>query len=255
MNSQEEIASFVSSLELEETEIKFSQLETLKALKDPTEGNDGNESAYVVGGSIVSFVSGLKQADQSDILNSTLLAQLASNKKYDPEKQTKEWYNFYRYVLIEIGWAAQEFHFDNYEISGSSSEIDTIILEVMAGIATQNELIVVKAALDALKRLPSSDNRVVLWDSQSHKENGGNFQIALGVDSGGVIATRIGCFTFDTKTNITNVLWFTFSSGNSHIHKAGQTIYLDKNVYSQVRADIIKKLGEKAKTFVQDLDI
>lgn len=253
MKPTTEMISFVSSLELEEPTIKFSQMENLKSL--PTAGNDGKEAGYVAGGSLVSFVAGVSEEHQSDVLNSTLLAQLAANKKYDQEKQTEEWYNFYRTVLTTIGWVAQEFNFEDYQISASSGSVDKIVLEVLAAIASQNEIAVAMKTFEAIKKLPETDNRVVLWDGKSHKESSGNFQIALCADTGGVVVTKIGCFYFSSEKKVAKILWFDFSSSNAHMHKSDQTISLNKDVYSQVRQQIIDKLGDKAKTFIQDLDI
>ena len=45
------------------------------------------------------------------MLNSTLFAQLAANKKHDRQNETTDWYNYYKYVLETVGWNVQSFEY------------------------------------------------------------------------------------------------------------------------------------------------
>lgn len=42
-------------------------------------------------------------------MNSTLLAQLAANKKFDRETDTANWYSEYANVLETVGWVVTSF--------------------------------------------------------------------------------------------------------------------------------------------------
>ena len=46
---------------------------------------------------------------QSDVINSTLLAQLAANKQYDRQNNVDQWYGYYKTVLEQVGWTVQNF--------------------------------------------------------------------------------------------------------------------------------------------------
>src|SRR5688572_16363929 len=76
-----------------------------------------DDSAKVVAGSIVSFVAGVSAQSQSDVLNSTLLAQLNSDKLFDREGRTADWYKNYTTVLGKIGWVIQGFGFSKFQSS------------------------------------------------------------------------------------------------------------------------------------------
>src|SRR5690349_9812246 len=65
--------------------------------------DDKNRAGYVNDGSLVSFVAGLTAQQKSDTLNSVLLAQLAANTKFNRETQTRDWYDFFRTVLENVG--------------------------------------------------------------------------------------------------------------------------------------------------------
>ena len=76
--------SFVNQLELEEEKVHSA---TLK------------EQGFVNGGSLASFTSQLSSVRRSDVLDSTLLAQLAASKHHDQTKKqtngTKSIYMFW----------------------------------------------------------------------------------------------------------------------------------------------------------------
>ena len=74
---------FIRSLELTE----YSGLPSPKLVTLP----DGKAQALVDAGSLVSFTSNLKGQQKEDVLNSSLLAQLAANKRYDRFNDSENW--------------------------------------------------------------------------------------------------------------------------------------------------------------------
>ena len=115
-------------------------------------GEDGTQTdAYVDGSSVVSFVGNVDSTARSDVLNSTLLAQLVANKKYDRFEDTKNWYKMYVSVLEKVGWVIQDFNFQQYDIHGANVMVSDVILEVIKSIMSGPEIVAIQAALDALK--------------------------------------------------------------------------------------------------------
>lgn len=216
---------------------------------------EDKKSAAVDAGSLVSFVGGLSKTHQSDVLNSTLLAQLAANKKYDRESQTKEWYGFYRNVLENVGWVIQEFDFTKFNDNSASFSVDEVVIKLLAAIATQNDIAVVAETIEAMKALGSDDGRVKLFDHNSTNLQKGNFQIGVANDADGVVVMKMAAFYFNTDQSVTNVLWFRFQSANTSMYQSKQVINLDNDVYAQVRADVIAKLGDNARKFVAEIEI
>src|SRR5262245_44005572 len=94
-----ERAEFIRLLALPAPDWRMRDRAAAAALPPPPTITDRAQGAYVAEGSTVSFVAGVSAQHQADILNSTLLAQLAANKKYDREVATREWYDFYKTVL------------------------------------------------------------------------------------------------------------------------------------------------------------
>ena len=81
-------------------------------LEDQVDSATSKQQGSVSGGSVTSFTSKLSIVQRSDVLNSTLLAQLAAGKDYNRTTQITEWYKKYIYVLGKIGWVVQDFEFE-----------------------------------------------------------------------------------------------------------------------------------------------
>lgn len=241
---------FIQALDLPDTPDEITRL-SLKGAESEGKEKEG----YIDDGSLVSFVAGLEPLQKNDVLNSTLLAQLAANKKYDREKQTDQWYAFYRNVLENVGWVLSAFDFHRTEVSGSSFTVDQVVVKLLEAIASQNDIAVVVETLEAVKALSDDDGRLKLWESQSHSDSSGNFQIGVCANSDDVVVMKIGAFYFSTEQNVNKVLWFDFSTSKTKMYQGGQTINLNEQVYSQVRQAVLDKLGNRASEFVADLDI
>jgi hypothetical protein len=236
---------FIQSLELSPLPAELVRLST----------KDDEKAGYVDAGSLVSFVAGVSAQHKSDVLNSTLLAQLAANKKYDREEQTVEWYKFYRTVLENVGWVVSGFNFTKFKGEGSTFTADKVIAEILKTIATREDKQVIDATIAALKALDDGDGRLIIWNQNSTKLKKGNFQISACAESGGVVVMKLGAFYFSTDKTVTRVLWFAFSSSKTEMYQGGQAINLNEDVYKGVRQTVIDKLGGKAEAFVGDLDI
>ena len=244
--------SFISELELppERGGLVFRDSQQLFVPKD------GQLSAYVNAGSVVSFVSGVSSRSQTDVLNTTLLAQLAANKKFDRETDTVNWYKFYRSVLENVGWVLQDFDFTEYSTSGNVFTMDQAVLSILAAVAAQNEFLVIKAAIDAAKGLADkNDGRIALFDAASSRGTKGAFQLGVATETNCVVAMKLGVFYFTTGTAITKVLWFKFSSKQSSLYQSSQSVTLDSGVYANVRSDVEQKLGDRTRQFLASLEL
>jgi hypothetical protein len=149
----------------------------------------------------------------------------------------------------------QQFAFSRYEVAGASVTVDKVVLEVLTAIATENGAAVAKAAIDAMSALSSDDQRFTLFQQSSHSAQNGNFQVSNCSSAGGVLKMSLGAFYFSSTRVDTQFLFFGWSTSDTTIYRSGQSIILDGDVYAQVRQSVVAKLGDHAKTFVDDLDI
>jgi hypothetical protein len=241
---------FIEALELPPIEESFRAL-SHAAVRPRADEKEG----FVDDGSLVSFVSEVSQQAREDVLNSTLLAQLAANKQFDRWKNTTDWYKHYVLVLGKVGWVLQNFNFSEHNAHGASFEVDKVVLAILAAVASQNQILIVAETMAALKALGEKDGRVVLFENASSSLGSGNFQISAVNETNGAVAMGIGAFHFSSTQTTTRFLWFKYDSSKSHLFKGAQVGTLNEQVYKVVRQSVLDKLGDSAKTFVDDIPI
>ena len=236
---------YVQSLEIDLPDPQLSEL----ARNSTASKGQG----YVDGGSLVSFVSGITPAAQSDVLNSTLLAQLAANKQHDRFKDTVEWYKSYVHVLEKVGWSMQKFHFNRYNASGATMKISEAILEVVKSVISGADLAVVESTLEALK--VSANEWWTVFSASSDTGEAGNFQILPCMQDSGVVSMNVCCFYFSGGTTRNRWLWAEYLTSTMNIFEGTTAATLNLDIYSQVREAVIHKLGANAQTYVGNLEI
>jgi hypothetical protein len=118
----------------------------------PPEIISDNPRAAVNAGSLVSFFSGVTTEEKSDVLFSTQIAQRAASAKFDRFDATQDWYAAYSEVLERLGWVGESFALTDRGSSAGEFSMDKSVLNVIASIATGNQLaILVKTLLQQLK--------------------------------------------------------------------------------------------------------
>lgn len=255
--------NFVKELRLPSEEVLEEKIHNIRAatsLASPAAAAnsvaDNTQSAQVVAGSLTSFTENLSGESKSDVKNSTLLAQLASDHKFDRYKDPMNWYKQYTMVLGNIGWNQPKFAFDTYTSGGSTVKMDEAVLDILAAIATGNEIAMVAATMEGLKGLAGDSKQMRIWDAHASNGNNGNFQI-MPVDklaNDDVVMALTG-MQFNASTSHGSFLWWSWSSTSIQIQRAATKFVLNEDVYAQVRQAIIDKLGDKATQFVADIDI
>ena len=214
----------------------------------------GKNQDYVADGSLASFVKNLTGQQKQDVLNSALLAQLAASKIYDRQNETTKWYDFYKRVLENVGWVIQSFQFKEYQTENSSFKLSEVTLEILGALVEPEAeiMMVVKGTIDALSK---SKGGIALFDFGSTSGGNSNFQIMpCTLDQSQQITLALMAFEFHARHYEDDFFFFSWSSQDTKLNYATQTCTLNEDVYSQVREDIIKKLGNRARTFVKNLD-
>jgi len=243
-------SEYIAALELPDDDASLAQFRDVPLVLE-----DDKEGGAVDAGSLVSFVSGVSKTHKEDVLNSTLLAQLAANKAWNREEQTVQWYDKYHEVLENIGWVISGFEFSKYKASGSQFEVEQVVLEVLAAIATGPQIAAAIAIMKALKEVSKGSKPFKLWDEQTNNGSKGNFQISSCIEDDSNVAMALGAFYFKATKVDFQFLWFKFSSDSTEIYKGGQVVVLNEEIYGTVRKAIKDKLGQKAVDYVAGIDI
>lgn len=256
--------SFIQSLELEEHGPSHMPGGTVLLAETKNEGSADSGSlvsstskseGLVDAGSLVSFTSEVGQKQKEDVLNSTLLAQLAANKKYDRFTDIENWYKFYGDVMGQLGWVMQGFKFHEYKSSHADFKISEVLVKLLSAmIGGDKEMIkVVKETLDALAKSGSS---LTLFSSNSISEKNGNFQILpCTVDKNKQVSIAFTGSYFHASQAAKNYFFFSYAKKDISLFHSGQVFTLNEDVYHNVRDHVKDKLGKRAVDFVKNLDI
>ena len=217
---------------------------------------DHQKQGFVDSGSLVSFTDKLTGQNKEDVLNGALFSSLAADYMYNREQQTDQWYEYYGNVMEKMGWVIQNFTFQHYNPGEGTFTIDKVAIDLLAAIASDEEVVVAKEVLNAMKSLETSDGRVVLFEQRSYSNEAGNFQIMpCNVDDSGQLVMRMAAFYFGARKDETRFLFIEWDSNDIDIYTSSQTITLDMDVYNIVRDEVIKRLGDQAKQNIDNIPI
>ena len=133
---------------VQETGVRARETTVMGAKKDDDKG-----SGYVVPKTLVAFTAGLDEDIKKDVLNLLTLASLAATNKFNSDEQLDKWYEMYFHILQTFGVTLQGSSFSEFDKSGTSVDVDAVVIKVMTAITTENERTVIETSLEALKVL------------------------------------------------------------------------------------------------------
>ena len=225
------------------------------AVNDANDQQDGTASGTVVGSSLVSFSALVSAQHKSDLNNALALAQLVAVKQgHDPNADPVGYYQFLASFLSQIGFTAQGITFGQYTPQAKTVEIDQVVLEILQQVLAPDAIGTVTAALKALEGSADSGGAPwAIYSSNSVSNNAGTFTVGLANETNGSVAFQLGGFSFSGTETTTKFLWMTYSTTSISIKDGTTTFSLNDDVYSQVRAAVLAKLGSHAQGFVANL--
>ena len=240
---------FVKQLEIEPPGFHFTS-------SPDSQFSASKNQGFVDAGSLVLFLSNVREQQRADVLNSTLLAQLAADKMFDRKKYTKKWCEFYQTVLSKLGWTIQDYNFKEYNPHGEKMQISEAIVDILLAAISKDELEVVETTIKSLQR---SENEP-WWDVFSQKcsaaSSTANLQVlSCKVDSSGYIVMNLGIFYFKAKLTQSRWLWSHYSSADISFYSGTSISTLNMTVYDEVRDEVKNKLGDYTKRLIGDLKI
>jgi hypothetical protein len=217
---------------------------------------DPNLRAAVNGGALVSFVAGLSEAEMSDVLFSTQLAQRAASAKHDRFAATKAWYDLYTDVLMRLGWAGEAFAFTQRAKTAGSFTIDRSALDVIMTIATGNQLAILVKTLQTLKGLADRSGAIHVFELQALAEQSGNFQLGAAQRAeNGALSLALGAFHFHTRDVRRRVLFVTWGAEEIEFWTGAQKMTLNGVLYARHRDAVAARLVADGADYIAALDI
>jgi hypothetical protein len=250
------VVKFVNDLEIAYPSTSTDPPIFTVGIRSALQGNEENAaSTFINNKSIVSFVAGISDQAKQDVLNSTLLAQLAANKQYPDAVNSAEWYKTYSSVLQNVGWVVEGSMFDEFNSGDSLFEMQNAVLGILGAALGSNYIEIIKKALEAVKSLSDSDNRIKMFERNTRVADKGIFQLAAADETNGTVALHMGGFMLTSKNTSTRILFFRTSKDETKLKSSAMKCTLDNNVYQKVRNQILDKLGNVTASYVAAIDI
>lgn len=218
---------------------------------------DTGEAAAVVAASAVSFVGGVSGQARQDVLDSTLLAQLAANAEFDRVAKPMEWYTRYTSVMEMVGWVLQNNGFTKRETGGGSLKLDAAAIDVLAAMLVPGQLTVLQNTLNALKSATEDSKVLTLFEGNAASGAGALFQLGVARrdNPDGPVALSIGTFHFTTSSHKNRFLFITWEGSEVGLEIATEAATLNERVYSVVREHVTAKLAARRPEFVANLTL
>lgn len=158
-----------------------------------------NSTAYVSAGSIVSFTSIVSKQQREDVLNSTLLAQLAATVEYERYTQVESWYKLYFETLRSVGWTVADYDFTTFSVANGTNWTAPALKMMDEKITDKDQQNVLYRSVRAFLGLNFNDTRMLIFRGFSMENSEANFQlIPVTVNAQKMISIVLGCFATTT---------------------------------------------------------
>jgi hypothetical protein len=247
----QDLTSYVNALELALPKKTYRGL--VRGVETVDQGID--DKAYFDNKSIMSFVAGVSPENRQDVLDATLLAQLAAGHLYPDPENLKEWYDKYTEVLKNIGWTVQTNEFSEVSSSGSLFEMKNAILGIISAAFGGNYLAIVTKVLDALESLSDSDSKIVAFEKNTHSAGKGTFQLAMADEVNGTVTLHMAGFILSATSEVKHILFFSTTKEKATVSSNSMACTLSKEVYATVRSAVKQKLGDNAQQYIAEIAI
>lgn len=218
-----------------------------------------DQQAVAIGSQIAAFAAGVPQELRSAISNSVLLAQLAANKAVqNATGSAAAWREAYRNVLFSTGWifegssvSLQEFKKSNLEVHKAIIPVLTAILGPAAGGAA-----LVATIMNGLADMNQDTPWITLFNRESRRASVNQFQVSyVEAPNGNAPRMKLVFFELDATGVVTQILFFKLSSSSAKLFHSDTDLSVNTALLKSIEASLQQKLGERAATFISEIEI
>lgn len=257
MGNTSDPKSFVEGLQINYPQSGYGKMR-LSFMDDqgsePLLQND-KDQVFLADKSLISFASQLDVQNRSDVLDSTLIAQLAARKAVPDPADSIGWYNAYVNVLSHIGWSISGGQIQEFQSSGTVLELQNVIIDILKAAFGANYVTIIAKALDAIKSLGDSSGKIEAFEKNTHSASNGSFQIGVATQENNAVNLNLGTFLITSTEKITHILFVKFTNNQTKLQYAYSSVTLDSDIYKGIRDDIRQKLGRESTKFVSEISI
>jgi len=256
-----ERSAFINDCQL--ADCTHSMIEHVSAMDDPVPGlQDEPSQGAVVAGNLLAFAEGVSRQNKEDVMDTFLFATLSANKDFNPETQSREWYEHFNRVLATMGWLSTNWRYSRYYSTHRRFSMEQAGLEIIssaiaaAALPGPASIAMLKVASDAVAVLKAQDKPLRLFERQTKTHRGANFRIGACAESNdGTVSMAMGAVNFATSSAVTNVLFWEWNSAEVRAVRGENHLVFNTRVYARLRERIQQRLSKSASAAIEEFDI
>ncbi|MNF67626.1 hypothetical protein D3C85_860980 [compost metagenome] len=216
---------------------------------------DPNKESGTVGPEMMNiYMAGVSEQNRKDVDNCKLLVQNAATQRYDPIKELHQWYKYYIDTLATLGWVTQASQVKDQTIKRSGLTMDIVAAYVLQGLVGANAPKLLELASKAVDGVKNNQGLIDIYNRKANIGSDAKFDMSpVWQTKEGSPMMVLNCNTLNVRESSRGVLFWKSTSQETRIKTAAQAVYLNLGVYDQVRDGVLRKLGQAAKSAIDDI--
>lgn len=216
---------------------------------------DPNKESGTVGPEMMNiYMAGVSEQNRKDVDNCKLLVQNAATQRYDPIKELHQWYKYYIDTLATLGWVTQASQVKDQTIKRSGLTMDIVAAYVLQGLVGANAPRLLELASKAVDGVKNNQGLIDIYNRKANIGSDAKFDMSpVWQTKEGSPMMVLNCNTLNVRESSRGVLFWKSTSQETRIKTAAQAVYLNLGVYDQVRDGVLRKLGQAAKSALDDI--
>ncbi len=219
--------------------------------------DETKEQSLVVGSDIVSFAAGFARDDREVVVNCSLLAQLAANRKVAARDNIRAWYDAYFETLANLGWSTRERGFSEHRETGDNFEVNQAVLSIASVVLGEaaTAIALVETTLKAMKSMTDGP-WMTIFKRESQAAKVARFQVTIGAPiQGEESMLTLMAFDLDAKSSLTQVLFLKFGATDVVLRHSSGRVTIDSGVLRAVGPAIARRVTAYTRSFVARVPI
>lgn len=246
---------FIQSLELQDPIAAYPTPRVTRGHFSQTLESADKEQSFIADKTIVSFAAGISPQYRKDVLNCTLLAQMAANKKYNSDdKDTLKWYQEYVDVLSRLGWILEGGDINTYEAKGSILKVENVVIDILVSAFGTSYIGLITKTLNALKSAKENKN-LIAFEKNSNDVQKGCFQLATAIEKNNTVMIQVGTFLLTSTNQIKQILFFDFARDKTKLEYINRRATLNIESFARHREVVAEILQDKVGKYISEIDI
>lgn len=219
----------------------------------------GVEQAWLVGSQVIGFDKTVNAQRRNATIKSSLLAQLAAQKKYpNPITATaaQAWQSEYLDILTKLGWTIESGKTVK-NISGEFNvSIDKMLLKILETLLPGGSAITLaEKVVNALTSYRKNEPLITIFEERTVEQDLVDFSMSLASSTDRGFLVYVIEYALDVRTKDEQVLFFKWDSGNAIFNGRRFDITLSDDLYKSVSHIVESKLESFMTSYVANIEI